>query len=145
MRHLSGFKFLFVLLAVLLVQTGRTQGTDVNPFQEHSEELRGTILMVENNMLFMERNGVSYSVAVNPETRITIGSQVANLEALMLRKGQPVTVQFRVTREGNVAQEVAVAGGMNFPWRGRGMMHGMQGMHGMQEVPGPCPMWGGTS
>ena len=135
MRHKSGFKFLLVLLAVLLVQTGRTQGTDVTVFREHSDELRGAILMVENNTLFMERNAVSYSFAVNSDTRITIGRWPANLEDLVARKGQPATVKFRVTREGNLAQEVAVRGGMDLHWRGRGMM----------EMPETCPMWEGTS
>jgi len=166
MRHNILFKFLPVLLALLLAQVAGTQGADLNPFQEHNEELRGAILMVENNMLFMERNAVSYKFAVNTETRITVGSQMANLEALAARTGQPATVKFRVTREGNVAQEVAVVGGMNFSWMERMMkgmpgmpgMNGMQGKHGMmqemqdrkgmqgmKEMPETCPLWGGTS
>jgi hypothetical protein len=135
MRHMSGFKFLFVLLAVLLVQTGRTQGTDVTVFREHTDELRGAILMVENNTLFMESNAISYSFAVNADTRITVGRHPANLEDLETRKGYPATVKFLVTRKGNMAQEVAVGGGMNLHWRGRGMM----------EMPETCPMWEGTS
>ena len=142
MRQKSGFTFFVVLLAVLLVQTGRTQGTDVTPFQEQTDELRGAILMVENNTLFLERNGIPYSFAVSAATQITIGSQPANLEALEARKGQMVTVKFRVTREGNLAQEIAVMGGTNLSWRGRRMMHGMHGMYGMPET---CPMRGGTS
>jgi hypothetical protein len=138
MRH-SGFKFLLVFLAVLLVQTARTQEADVVPFQEQTDGLLGTILLVENNMLFMERNAIPYSFNVTSDTRITVGSHPANLEDLGVRKGHPVLVKFLVTRKGNIAQEIAVGRGMHFPWMGRGMMHGM---HGMPET---CPMWGGTS
>jgi hypothetical protein len=142
MRHKSKFTFL-LLLAVLFVQTARTQGTDVIPFQEQTEELLGAILMVENKVLFMERNAIPYSFTVTSDTRITVGSHPANLEDLEVRKGHPVTVKFLVTRNGNIAQEIAVGHGMRFPWMGRGMGRGM--MHGMLGMPATCPMWPGTS
>lgn len=144
MRRTTAVLFLAGLLALLLIETARTQGTDVVPFPNRTEEMRGMVTMVENNMLFMERNGVSYAFHVSEMTKITVGRQVANLEALMARKGQPVMVKFRATSQGNMAEEIAVMPGMNLSmqerWRGSGMMHGMQ--HGMH---GTCPMWGGTS
>jgi hypothetical protein len=104
--------------------------------------------MVEDNRLFMERNGISYSFVVDPGTRITIGRHAANLEDLTARKGQHVVVKFRVTPDGNMAQEIAVMGGINLSWRERGTMHemhGMHGAHGMRAMPETCPMRGGTS
>jgi len=150
MRHTSGLKLLLGLLAVLFVQTARTQGTDVVPFREQADEMQGAILMVENNMLFVERYAIPYRFNVNADTRITVGRHAANLEDLQARKGHAVTVKFLVTRTGNMAQEVAV-GGMHFPGRGRGMMHGMLEMHEMHEMhemkgmPETCPMWDGPS
>jgi hypothetical protein len=110
MRNKSAFTLLLGLLAVLFVQTVRAQETVV-PFQEENDELQGTILMVENNVLFMERNGIPYSFYVDAATKITVGSQPANLEDLAARKGQAVTVKFRVTRNGNRAEEIALPGG----------------------------------
>ena len=141
MRRKTVVPFLVGLLALLLIQTARTQGTDV-PFPNRTEEIRGVVTMVENNMLFMEANGVSYAFHVNEMTKVTVGNVVANLEALMARKGQPVMVKFRATSDGNMAEEIAVMPGMSLSMRERGgrMMHGMH--HGMH---GTCPMRGGTS
>ena len=145
MRRKTAVAFLVGLLALLVIQTARTQGTDVVPFQQTTEQMHGMVMMVENNMLFMERNGVSYAFHVNEMTKITVGRTVANLEALAARKGQPVMVKFRATQDGNMAEEIAVMPGMNLSmrerFRGSGMMmHGMH--HGMHET---CPMSGGTS
>lgn len=135
MRHKSRWIFLFGLLAVLLVQTARAQGTEVVPFQEQTDQMQGAILMVENNVLYLERNGIPYTFNVNAATHIMVGSQPANLEALAARKGQMATVKFRVTRKGNMAQEVAL-GGTGLSWMHQGMM---QGMHEQ------CFMWKGNS
>lgn len=110
MRHkiLSGL--LVSVFIFLLGQSAIAQGTDVVPFREQTDQLQGQIYLVvpENNLLIVEKNSVTYSFRITAVTRILVNTQRGNLEALGVRKGQGVTVKFRVTRNGNMAQEISV-------------------------------------
>ena len=140
MRHTVGFGVLVVVLAWWFTQTAGAQGTHVVPFQEQDDELQGTILIVEpqNNLLIVGKNSIPYSFKIATATRITVSNRPANLEDLEARKGQRITVMFRVTRNGNIAQEILVPGGPTSLSRTgrRGMPHRMYGL---------CPMRGGAS
>lgn len=117
MRHRIQFALLLVASLWSFSQVAGAQSTGVNPFQEHDEELSGTIWMVQpqDNLLIVQRNSVPYSFRITAETRIMVGMRnlPANLEDLEPRKGHWATLKFRVTRDGNVAEEVRVGG-----WQG---------------------------
>jgi hypothetical protein len=108
MNYKIGFVFLLGAFVLFLARTANAQGTDVVPFQEQNEELQGTIYIVEpqNNLLIVERNSIPYSFKATATTRVTVSNQRGSLEDLAARKGQQVTVRFRITRGGNMAQEI---------------------------------------
>ena len=110
MKYKIGFVLLLGAFVLFLARTASAQGTDVVPFQEQNEELQGTVYIVEpqNNLLIVERNSIPYSFKTTATTRITVGNQRGALEDLAARKGQRVTVKFRITRDGNMAQEITV-------------------------------------
>jgi hypothetical protein len=99
--------FLVTMFAFLLGQLAWTQGADV-PFREQDEQLQGRIHLVvpENNLLFVEKNSITYSFKTSNATRILVNNQASNLEALAARRGSAVTVRFRVKRDGNLDQEI---------------------------------------
>lgn len=110
MRHKIILGFLVGSFVLLLGQAIQAQGTDVVPFRVQNDQLQGQIYLVvpENNLLFVQKNSTPYSFKITPATRIMIGNQKGNLEGLAARKGQAVTVKFRVTRDGNMAQEISL-------------------------------------
>ena len=110
MKYKTGFVFLLGAFVLFLARTANAQGTDVVPFQEQTEELQGAIYIVEpqNNLLIVERNSIPYSFKATATTRVTVSNQRGNLEDLAARKGQRITVRFRITRGGNMAQEIIV-------------------------------------
>jgi hypothetical protein len=109
-------QFAVLLIAFLwsFSQVAGAQGTGVNPFQEHDEELSGAIWMVEpnDNLLILERNSIPYKFVITPETQVTMGmrNRLATLEDLAARKEHWATVRFTVTHEGNIAKEIHVGG-----------------------------------
>lgn len=106
----TGLIVLVGAFGLLLARAAGAQAPDVVPFQEQNEQLQGAIYIVEpqNNLLIVEKNSIPYSFRTTTATRITVGAQRGNLEDLAARKGQRVTVSFRVTRDGNMAQEIIV-------------------------------------
>ncbi|MBI1955295.1 MAG: hypothetical protein HYS38_02775, partial [Acidobacteria bacterium] len=97
-------------LVLLLAQAAGAQEEDIVKFREQNAELQGAIFMVEpqNNLLIVEKNSIPYSFQVTSATRVMVSNQKTNLENLAARKGQGVTIKFRVTRKGNLAQEIVV-------------------------------------
>ena len=73
-------------------------------------ELQGRVSLVraDDKVLIAERNSVPYSFKITSATQITLTNQGASLEDLAARKGQNVTVRFRVTRNGNLAREIVM-------------------------------------
>ena len=138
MRHKLGFGFLFVTFVFLLLAGAQTAGS----FQEHDEELSGVISMVEpqENLLIVERTSIPYSFKITADTRITVGMRhwPANLEDLEARKGHWATVKFRVTRDGNMAKEIAVG-------RGPTVFSQMERQGSHSSMPWRCPMSRGPS
>ena len=66
-----------------------------------------------STLLILERNSIPYSFKITAETRITVGMRKwpAIPEDLEVRKGHWATVKFRVTGDGNIAQEISVRRG----------------------------------
>jgi hypothetical protein len=119
------------LLLLTVAQIAIAQQEKVVPFQEHDEELQGTIYMTEpeSGLLILEKNSIRYSFKITPASHIVVNSQPGNLESLVARKGQRATVRFRVTRNGNIIQEIAVSSA--------------PAMTSQQErMAMPCPMMG---
>jgi hypothetical protein len=140
MRRTIGFGFLFVVL--MYIQMAAAQVNSTESFKEHDEELSGVVSMVypQENLLIVEKNSIPYNFRITADTRITVGMRMwaANLEDLEARKGQWATVKFRVTRDGNMAKEVAVRRGPPFFSR-------MEGSGSSSAMPWRCPMFGGPS
>lgn len=102
---------IFLLALVLLLpQAAGAQEPDTVPFKETTGELQGQIFLVqpENNLVIAASNSIPYSFQVAAATRITVGSQRGKIEDLVARKGQTVTIRYRATRKGNIAQTIAV-------------------------------------
>ncbi len=109
-QHKVGVVIGLIALALLLASAAGAQQEGTVRFQETTGMLEGRIHMVEpeSRLLVVERNSIPYNFNVTSDTRILIGYQSATTEQLAARKGAPVTVEYRATRKGNIAEEINV-------------------------------------
>ena len=111
MKHKVAVVLLLVALVLLLAQAAGAQEEGTVRFQETTGMLDGQIYRVEpeSGLLIVERNSIPYSFTITSSTRISIRNQTGTKEQLAARKGESVTVEYRATRRGNIAQEISVS------------------------------------
>jgi hypothetical protein len=98
----------------LMVGAAAAQEDSADIFREHNAELLGQIYLVEpaQSVLVVEKDAIPYSFYTNSDTFIIVNERRGDLEELAFRRGQVVSVKFRVTRRGNIAREIVVPFGI---------------------------------
>ncbi|MBI4443643.1 MAG: hypothetical protein HY649_09755 [Acidobacteria bacterium] len=110
MKRIIEVSTLIAALMLVIVRGAALEEGNALRYQELTGELRVQLTLVQpdTNVLIAENNLVPYRFQITPDTRITIGNQKATLEDLAERRGQPVTIRYRSTRNGNIASQISL-------------------------------------